>query len=84
MTTVLGGAMACNRAARFGVSPTMSAFLKAIARPDQIADDDHSGRYADTDLQANRSREGWHRGDQLQPGPYRALRIILVSLGYPK
>src|SRR5262249_43809134 len=60
---------------------TYNASLLRVARPDQVSDDHDSGRYADADLQKNRRPEGGYRCDQLQSGPYGALRIILVSLG---
>ena len=50
MTTVFGSAIPCRRAARFGVSPTMPRSC-AVARSDQVADDDQPGRDADAGLQ---------------------------------
>ena len=50
MTTMFGSAMPCNRAARFGVSPMMPAFLR-LTRSDQVADDYKPGRNAEACLQ---------------------------------
>ena len=69
MTTVFGSAMPCRRAARFGVSPTISC---SCASPDpiKIANDHQPGGNPDADLQGLRSRERGHRSDQLQAGPH--------------
>ena len=63
---------------------THNATFPSVPRPDKISDDHDAGRYADTNLQKNGCIETRYRRNKLQSGPYRALRIILVSLGIPE
>ena len=79
MTTVFGLATPCKRAARFGVSPTIP---RSCASPDPIRSPTTTkpGGNADTGLQWSTGLQRAHRLDQLQPGPYRPLGIVLMGL----
>ncbi len=81
MTTVSGSAIACRRAARFGVSPTTP---RSCASPDpiEVADHDQPGRDADPHVQrrAGRGDELRRRLDDGEPGLHGALGVMLVRL----
>ena len=81
MTTMFGSAIACRRAARFGVSPTTP---RSCASPDadEVADHDEPGGDADPHLQrrAGAVFELRHRLDHREPGMHGAFGVILVGL----
>ena len=81
MTTVLGSASACSRAARFGVSPTTAC---SCAAPAPIRSPTTTSPVA----MPTRTCKGLaaaivelrHRLDERKPRPHRALGIVLVGL----
>ena len=79
MTTVFGSAIACRRAARFGVSPTMP---RSCASPDPIRSPTTTSPVAMPTRVCSGAAglQPADRSDQLQPRPYRPLGIILVRL----
>ena len=60
------------------------AALLRLARSDQIADHDQSGRNADAGLQWRAGLQPAYRLDQLQPRPDRPLSVILMGLRIPE
>ena len=80
MTTVFGSAIPCNRAARFGVSPTMP---RSCASPDPIRSPTTTTPVA-MPIRVCRGAgalERSHGCNQLEPSPHRPLSVVLVGLG---
>jgi hypothetical protein len=77
----LGSAIACRRAARFGVSPTTGP-LPRCTRPDEIADHHQAGGNADPRAQGNAGKgvELGHRFNERQSRLDRTLGVVLVGL----
>jgi hypothetical protein len=85
ITTVLGSANACSRAARFGVSPTTPR-SRAPPSPIRFADNYQPGGDPDPRRQrrACRGVETGHRFDQRQPGAHRPFGVVLIGPGIAK
>lgn len=77
MTTVFGSAIACRRAARFGVSPMM---LRSFVSPDPIRSPTTTSPVAMPmrGLQRGARLDCGHRSDQLESRPYRPFGIVLM------
>jgi hypothetical protein len=50
------------------------------SRIDEVADNDQAGGYANTGLQRDERFQLCHRRDQIQPGSYRSLGVVLMRL----
>ena len=78
-----GLAIACRRPARLDASPTTPC--SSAPHPGQIAHDNEARCYADADSQRLAGNlELADAFDQGQPGPYRPLGIVFMSLGISK
>jgi hypothetical protein len=81
ITTEPGSAKACNRAARFGVSPTTACSCLRGAFADQVTHHDEPGGDADANLEpADLWRvHSFDRGDDVEASPHGALGIVFVG-----
>jgi hypothetical protein len=80
MTSVLGAASACSRAARFGVSPTTPRSCAApLAK--QIADHGEPGGGTEPHPQILPRRQSADRLDHRKPSAHRPFGVVLMRLG---